>query len=211
MYLKALKNIFIQNRVYFLAYLLFLAAGLIVQFSIPQFEITLFINGLHNESFDLFFKTITDLGDGIFATAVVLIIILFRRKYWLSAILSFSLSSLFTQFLKHYAFPEKFRPGMLMKNFSQLHYVDGVYMNELNSFPSGHSTTAFAVFTFIILMNQTKKYQILFLILATLIGFSRIYLLQHFFEDVISGSFIGVVFSVLIFSFFEMLELKKEK
>src|SRR5438132_1203326 len=68
-----------------------------------------------------------------------------------------------------------------------------------------------AVFTFIALMNQSKKHQYLLMILAFLIGFSRIYLLQHFLQDVLAGSFIGLSVSTLIFTAFELAGRKESR
>ena len=95
-----------------------------------------------------------------------------------------------------------------MKNFPQLHYVDGLYINILNSFPSGHATQAFALFTFAALITPFKKYQLLILLVAILVAVSRIYLLQHFFQDVLAGSFIGISVSTFIFAAFETYNKK---
>ena len=210
MYFTTLKNIVTENNRYYLAYFILLIGCLIVQFNIAQFDVTLFINSLHNTFLDIFFSYFTDFGDGIFATAVVLMLVLFKRKYWMSSILCFFIPALITQLLKHYFFSDFERPILLMKNFPQLHYVDGVNINELNSFPSGHATQAFALFTFMALVTPYRKYQLLILLAAILVAISRIYLLQHFFQDVLAGSFIGLIVSTLIFAAFETYN-KKEK
>lgn len=63
------------------------------------------------------------------------------------------------------------------------------------SFPSGHSTNAFACAT-AIFMNH-KKTGAVILILAGLIAFSRLYNCVHFPTDVVAGILIGAGFAVL--------------
>ena len=209
MYFKTLNNILRENKQYYFGYIFLIIGCLILQFTVSQFDITLFVNSFHNSFLDTFFNWMTDLGDGIFATAVVLMLILFKRNYWLSSILCCFIPALITQLLKHYFFSDFERPSLIMKNFPQLHYVDGVYINELNSFPSGHATQAFALFTFIALITPFRKYQSLILFTAILVAVSRVYLLQHFFQDVLAGSFIGLSVSTLIFVVFETYNKKE--
>ncbi len=59
------------------------------------------------------------------------------------------------------------------------------------SFPSGHSTVSFAVST--VLANNTDNIylKIFFFSASSLVSFARIYHNDHWFSDVITGSFIG--------------------
>ena len=208
MYFVTVKNILSENRRYYYAYLFLCIACLGLQFAFTQFDITLFVNSYHHSFLDVFFSFYTDLGDGLFAATIVLMVVLFKRKYWLLSIACVFLPTLVTQLLKHFFFSDFQRPSLLMRNFSQLHYADGVFINELNSFPSGHATQAFALFTFVALIIPFRKYQLLILFAAVLVAFSRIYLLQHFFQDVLAGSFIGLSVSTLVFAAFETYNKK---
>ena len=62
------------------------------------------------------------------------------------------------------------------------------------SFPSGHTGSAFAL-AVVILMD--RKYGIIALILASLMGFSRLYVGIHYPSDVLGGVILGVVTSVI--------------
>lgn len=62
------------------------------------------------------------------------------------------------------------------------------------SFPSGHTACAFAV-GFLLFRRLPKPYGILCLILAILIGGSRIYLGVHYPSDVIAGMISGICIS----------------
>jgi membrane-associated phospholipid phosphatase len=50
-------------------------------------------------------------------------------------------------------------------------------------------------------MIENRFYKVLLLILALLTGYSRIYLSQHFLEDVYAGSIIGVSTTFLVYYF----------
>lgn len=203
MYLDALKKLVYTHRYFFIPYGLLLVLALIIQFTCTQFEVSLFVNSLHNNILDSFFHFTTQIGDGLFAAAIALALLIFKRAYFWSSILCFYIPALVTQFLKRVVFSHHLRPSVLMKDFTQLHYVPGVDMHGLHSFPSGHTTSAFAVFLFLAFISSNKKWGAGFLAIALLVGLSRIYLLQHFFEDVLMGSCIGVVFCTLIYLIFE--------
>ncbi len=59
------------------------------------------------------------------------------------------------------------------------------------SFPSGHTLSSFAAAT--VIMKANRKMGIAAYILASLIGFSRLYLYVHFPTDVLAGAVIGVL------------------
>lgn len=60
-----------------------------------------------------------------------------------------------------------------------------------SSFPSGHTTTSFAVATSLII-NCTVLIWLPAVIIASLISFSRVYLRVHYFTDVFGGVFVGI-------------------
>lgn len=62
------------------------------------------------------------------------------------------------------------------------------------SFPSGHTLSSFASAFSIFFFH--KKKGIYALILASLIGFSRLYLFVHFPSDILGGIIIGVIISL---------------
>lgn len=66
------------------------------------------------------------------------------------------------------------------------------------SFPSGHTSISFCAATIIFLFRKEMKFAkyawIPSLVLAALIGFSRLYLYVHFPSDVIAGVVVGIIF-----------------
>lgn len=142
------------------------------------------------------------MGDGIFMVLVGLVIIGVDRRLWLVTILCLAIPSMVTQLLKHFVFEGHHRPVIMMADIPGLHYISGVYMNQYNSFPSGHTTSAFSLYTLLALITGHKKWGFVWLIAACGIALSRVYLLQHFWQDIVAGALIGTVICTLIFTFF---------
>ena len=59
------------------------------------------------------------------------------------------------------------------------------------SFPSGHTASSFAASAVFLAINS--RISIIIVLIATLIGFSRIYLKVHYVSDVIGGAVLGLL------------------
>ena len=77
------------------------------------------------------------------------------------------------------------------------------------SFPSGHTACGFSFV--IILFLKKNKWWFPSLVLASLIGFSRMYLYVHFFTDVICGALCGIIFGAISFYLSEKYLPQKNK
>ena len=97
------------------------------------------------------------------------------------------------------------------------------YLETSKSFPSGHSTVAMAFFGFVTYyiihhVNGRGKKSLFILLGVTLIGligFSRLYLVEHYMSDVLGGFLVGGLWLVAGITFrerhFYMASLKKGK
>ncbi len=175
--------------------------------SVPKEAMHLKINGYHNLWADWFFRYYTEVGNGVTVAVIAVILFFFDKRLSYTVALSALAAGLTVQLLKHFVFPEVMRPSAVIEN---LHLVQGVVMNKMYSFPSGHTATAFAMFSTLVFYFRRKRLKLLFLIFALLVGFSRIYLSQHFFVDVYFGSLIGLGFAVLVFILFFGKEYRYE-
>ncbi len=203
------KNFCLTNKTYFIAYVFVLLIATAFQFSISNASISIFINSKHNFFLDFACKYGTYLGDGFFVIVACIILALVNKKHGIACALSYTISSLITQGLKHLLFDDRNRPTKIL-DVAQLHLVDGVQIHQYNSFPSGHTTAAFALFSMLAFLYNKPLYQILFLALAIFTAYTRIYLLQHFLQDTIVGSIIGVITSIFIY-FFMIKRIDKNK
>lgn len=192
----------LRHCLFFLVpYLLFLVCAETVLFINTKNDIHLAINAHYSTFADFIMPYITLAADGY--TVAILIILLFawNRKFGLWTGISVILASAITQLLKTTIFAGEPRPKLFFGEHSPLRLVPGVENYLLDSFPSGHTTAAFAFYfalVFIVKNNYLKAALFLF---ALLIGYSRIYLSQHFLNDVFFGSLIGTVTTFAVMTF----------
>lgn len=162
-----------------------------------------FINEHYSTFADMINPFMSDIGTGGFAVFVLLLLMLYRPfcnfHYFLCALLCNGVPALVTQLFKNiYQEP---RPLSYLNEASWIHHIHGQPHLYNLSFPSGHTTSAFALFTFftMLLPARLKGIGFIFFMIAISVGYSRIYLSHHFFTDVYAGSLIGTFFSVLLF------------
>ena len=153
---------------------------------------------------DFFFKYITELGGPI--QFVIIVGLLFHKVGNALFILGAELlTALFVFPIKHLV--SALRPSLFFSTYFPdvvLHHVDGVTLYKLYSFPSGHTATVFSLMLGLTLIfNHKKWWSVGFFVLAVLTAYSRIYLSQHFAEDVLLGSFIGVVMTLVAYRLYK--------
>jgi len=159
-------------------------------------EVHLWLNQYHSEFFDTFFKYITNLGDGIFLPLYIAIMLMIRFRHTILLVVVFLLSGLLVQVLKRLVFGDVARPLKYFGENNHLHLVNDIHQYCCNSFPSGHSATAFGMFFCFALVVKQNWLKFLMLIIAILVAYSRVYLSQHFLIDIMAGSFIGVITAI---------------
>lgn len=167
---------------------------------VPKGEITFFINSYHNPLLDTIFIAFTWIGEGYFIVFMLLSIILFYNIYQgLIASGTMIITGLVVQGLKRLIFEDALRPSAYLEEASSLYYVDGLQIHSMYSFPSGHTTGAFALFTLLALMTLNKRRHFFFFFIAFLVGLSRLYLVQHFFMDTYFGSLLGMSVALICY------------
>lgn len=198
-----------KKNIYFLlpfAILLLICSVLLLTYS--KTELHIFSNEANSPFFDTFFKYATFLGDGAMI-AIVFIALLFVRYRYALAFLGGSLAtSLFVNILKKLVFHDMYRPSKYFEMFEtyQLHFVDGVKLYALQSFPSGHTATAFNIFLTLAILTRSNLLKLGFFFMAVLVAYSRVYLSQHFLIDITAGSFTGVLIILLFWIWFEKFD-----
>ncbi|MCG1036279.1 phosphatase PAP2 family protein [Polaribacter sargassicola] len=159
------------------------------------------INQFHSSFFDVLFKYSTFLGDGVIFAILGVAFFFIKRKMTYVFLVSGVLTLLITHLFKKILFKGTLRPAAALGE-ENLHLIDGVKIAMMNSFPSGHTTTAFAIFTILCLYFAKCKSQYLWISLAIIAGFSRVYLSQHFLVDIFVGSFIGILIGITSMAIF---------
>ena len=104
------------------------------------------------------------------------------------------LSKFETMVEKIQALTEKY-PEMAAEWVAKYEYPNFVEKLTSFSFPSGHTSSAFAACAAILFLN--RKIGIPAIIFAALMGFSRIYVEVHYCTDVIGGAIVGIIYAVI--------------
>ncbi len=198
---RLVANVMVVKREVFFIYTLFFAASIVFISIFNKYVLHLKINQFHTSFFDVFFKYSTFLGDGAVFGVLAVVFLFIKRKMFYVFVVSGVLTLLITHLFKKILFKGILRPAAALSD-ETLHLVDGVKMAMLNSFPSGHTTTAFAIFTILCLYFAKCKSQYLWVSLAIIAGLSRVYLSQHFLIDIFFGSFIGIIIGIASMSIF---------
>lgn len=198
-----LKRLFSTAPIFYTMCLLLWIVGVFLILTTNKTDFHLLLNSFHSSFLDVLFQIITLFGDGIFVLVAALILLFNNFRRAIVTALSALLAGLFTQFLKRIVFSDSLRPTAFFEDPTVLPLVEGMSVARLHSFPSGHTTTAFAIACCFALFYPRGKYQVYFFVIATLVAYSRIYLSLHFLEDVLVGSLIGVVVASVVSALFD--------
>lgn len=173
-------------------YLILLAISVLLMLIFTKQELYFAVNQRHTVFADVFFTYVTLLGasGGCVLISILVILFNFRKGFLLST--SYLLTFASSQGIKHLV--QAPRPHLFFaKKLHDIYLVKGVLMLDVNSFPSGHSVSAFSVAVVLTYISGKKSWGPILLLLAVLVAYSRLYLSEHFFEDVVAGSFLGVL------------------
>lgn len=194
---------------FLLGYLPIFVVSLTIVLVSSKASIHMAMNSCHNPFLDLLMRYWTLLGDGILLVILILVLLLVSFRYFFTALTTFIFSGLSVQFFKRVLFSDFPRP---VKYFElsvtdyELYLVPGVELSSWFSFPSGHTATAFALFFALALLTRSKIGQAALLLLAIGVGYSRIYLSQHFLMDVVAGSLLGMFMGWLAWRLFKDID-----
>jgi len=197
-----IKDVLKRIRPFFIIYLVLLSCCLLVKLLFTKDDIYFAINTRHTDFLDSIEPYITDLGNGWTIVALSALFTLYSYRIALLTITTFLFTSLAVQVAK-FIFDAP-RPKLYFKDqLSKLHFVKGVEILSHNSFPSGHTLTAFATGVLITYLVKNKGWSVLLILYGVMVGFSRIYLSEHFFEDVVGGSVLGVFLAIFWIRFLD--------
>lgn len=158
-----------------------------------KIELFLLLNEDLGIAADYFFHYLTYLGDGIIWVPLAMLIFIYKKQLFPLLLATIIISTLIVQGSKKFVFPNEARPSAAITNLTQIHTVDGVELHKTNSFPSGHNTTIFSVYLIVCLVLSARYFWIIGFLIAAMVGYSRIYLAQHFPLDAGAGMLTAVV------------------
>lgn len=197
-----MREILNENKPFLLPLIIFIIIGIAPHLFLSKINIHLYINQFHQPFADYFFRYLTHVGDGITIAVIGAILLFIRMRYAFLILAANGTSGLLAQFFKRVVFNDISRPAAEI-GAEQLYLIDGVQVLSHFSFPSGHTTAAFAFFTIIAGINKHKRIKFLIFILALLVSWSRVYLSHHFLIDIIGGAILGTSIALLSLYFFK--------
>ena len=154
-----------------------------------------FINhNLQNPLFDFAMPFVTELGSFVAMLGVCLIVIILSiifknqtvKRIALLCLFSLLLADGIALVLKSIILEP--RPFVYLNNVHLL-----VVENDPSAFPSGHTTSTFAVLSVLVFKYRHHFWSVVLILFGVLIGFSRIYVGVHYPLDVLAGCIIGVL------------------
>lgn len=133
-----------------------------------------------------FISLLGEKGIIFFALSIALMFFTKTRKLGVCIFGSVTLGAILTNLILKdiIARPRPFWPGE--------YYDWGYPIEDGYSFPSGH-VTAISAAMFVVFLMCNKKWSWIGFPLILLMGFARIYLMAHYFTDVIAGIMVGVL------------------
>lgn len=185
-----------HNQIFISLFVIWLFIGALVLFTISKGDLVLFFNDNRMPFANFYFIIASKFAEYSFILFFIFILLNQSFGNAFLAALTWLFTGVGAQSLKRlFNMP---RPAAFFDE-SNLNAVGNTELHYANSFPSGHSTTAFALFFLFGFFVKNKNWQILFFFLALSVAFARIYLLQHFFMDVYFGSILGVLIATIVF------------
>ena len=178
---------------------------------VPKGELHLLLCDRHTPARDIFYRYYTQVAEWFPYVVCVALLLFSSIGDGVMATSALVLSALTTQLFKHLInAPRPLTWFEANLPDIQLPLVDGVRMNYWCSFPSGHTTSFFAL-AFVVCILLTPRIQqrsgltaiavqLLLFIAATIGGYSRIYLSQHFTADVFAGMVVGIGITILCYA-----------
>ncbi len=177
--------------------------SLIALTQIEKGALVLYFSNNRASFWNYFFRITNTFGEA-YAFIVVLIASLFIRFRYALAIPIAGLAVMFiSRYLKDFfGHPRPSRYfAELVATPVELTAVPEVELvsSYTTSFPSGHTTAAFTLYTLLAFFYPKLGWQMVCLLLASLSALARVYLGQHFLEDIAAGAFTGFLIALGIY------------
>jgi PAP2 (acid phosphatase) superfamily protein len=197
-----------QYKAFFIPYFMFVLVLSVLIACNTKADLHLWLTSFNSLAADVFFHYYTYVGDWL-PYSIAGMLLLYKYRVSLYIFVAQIVTGLVSVMVKNMW--NEPRPSLYFSsNFPaiQLHQVHGEHLHSAFSFPSGHTITAFAFFLTLSYFTKKPALHFLYFVLAVLVGYSRIYLSQHFAVDVLAGSLIGVWLTALCKFYLDKKDLK---
>ena len=208
-------SFFKAHQFYYLVYALILVWATAFTINTNQFEPLYYFDAHRDTILNFYFRWITEFGD-IYPYLFFGALFLYQKKKFetLKIALVAAITLVVALILKNIF--HHIRPGSILDQNHIMATFNWVANYPIlkgdNSFPSGHATSAFAIWSTIAF---TQPRNVLFgmccLFIACSVCVSRMYLFAHFPQDVLAGSFVGLWIATCVEFVFLNTDYKDEQ
>lgn len=197
---------FRRNWLYLAGALLFVLANGWFVLTGNQGDTLVAINKLRSPEMDVFFKVGTQFAEPVAYLGVLLIVSAFSYRKGIFAVLAGTAAGVVSGLLKTlFAQPRPMR--WFFDNYEEIWHSLTLFEENYRSwspntsFPSGHATSAFALYGFLAFNAKRghKRVHLICLALAVMVAVSRMYLLYHFQRDITVGALLGLLVAIIVF------------
>lgn len=200
-----MKSVIKNNYPFLLPTVLFWGLLSVLLHSYEKADLHLLLNSYHTNFLDVFFINYTEIGANIPIYIGVLLLFFSFRKALLVLVTQLIAAPIVYCIKQLYDSP---RPVVYFNELGvSFPQVDGVHLHITNSFPSGHTVSAFAFFLCLTFIVRNPLLKFVFFILAVGVAYSRVYLSQHFTGDVFAGSIFGVILAFIGYYFYQKINV----
>lgn len=174
-------------------------------------SIFLFLNGMHNDFFDMFMWYVSKTATWSLMLLFLLYIIF--KNNWrmaLMVILGIALTiTLADQISSGLVkdFIGRFRPTHNPEIESIVHTVNG-YKGGLYGFVSSHAANTLGVAVYISLLFRNRYITLFMMLWSLLVAYSRIYLGVHYPGDILGGMIVGVISGFVVYKIYDYAILR---
>ena len=195
---------FRRNWLYLTGTLIFILVNLGFVLTGNQGDTLIAINKLRSPFWDVFFRIGTKFAEPEAYAGVLLIVTAFSYRKGIFAVIAGSSAGIASGLLKaSFGQPRPLRWFTDEGLWESLTHFDEAYRNwgDATSFPSGHATSAFALYGFLAYcaVRGKKRVHLICLFFASMVAFSRMYLLYHFQRDITAGAALGLFVGIVVF------------
>lgn len=191
-----------ENLLYLTGFTLLFLMGCVRRSFQEKGDLVLYFAKWRQPEVDQFFTFCTRMGEEwIYVAAIVLLLFVKFRYAILVPVLGILVLVVSTSLKRYFATP---RPRTFFYKLFENNQIVSAESVDLyvgyTSFPSGHSMSGFAIFTFVALCLKNRVAKITLLVLAALVAFSRVVITQHFLEDILAGSLGGLLLAFALYT-----------
>lgn len=174
-------------------------------------SIFLFLNGMHNDFFDVFMWYVSKTATWLLMLLFLLYII-FKNNWRLAlmVILGIALTITLADQISSGLIKDfigRFRPTHNPEIESIVHTVNG-YKGGLYGFVSSHAANTLGVAVYISLLFRNRYITLFMMLWSLLVAYSRIYLGVHYPGDILGGMIVGVISGFVVYKIYDYAILR---